>query len=129
MGIKSFKSLSCLTLLILLIIGILAYKFDDYLVKKHRDFIFCQLIHANMSRTEVNKALAVVGPFLDTDKTVYMDNLTRVQIVFVDRITSHLSGGYAILGYSEDKLVVRYVNTSLSDRYLICQEDRDRIYQ
>jgi hypothetical protein len=82
-----------------------------------------------MSRTEVNNALAIVGPFLETDKTAYLDNLTRVQIVFEDKITSHLSGGYAILGYSEDKLVVRYVNTSISDRYLICQEDRDRINQ
>jgi len=118
-----------LIILVILSLGLICigvYNINKTIVKKHQQFIYCKLIQQGMSQEEVRKVLKTVGNFKETDYTIYLDNLVRTRIDFSDTLLSHLSGGPTIFGYNNDKLVVRYILTSLSDHYIICDEDRPK---
>jgi hypothetical protein len=124
---KIIKSIALFLIILLIIIGALrlSYLVSQSVIETHRQFVYCKLIKKGMSYDEVNKILTLVGPYHETNYSVSMDNLIRKRIDFDDKFLSFLTGGPTIIGYdnNNNKLVTRYFNTSLSDRFYICKED------
>jgi hypothetical protein len=112
-----------LCLVFSIIIGCLALegysKIENYLIKEHRDFVYCRMLDKGMTYSEVTKILHKIGDYEDIPLNFHENDDYYHKITFKDPMTNYLIGGEKYIGFRNDELFDRYLKVP-SDPYRFC---------